>query len=194
MASDVLSPVYARSGFKDEGPHDVVSPDARGVRIINIEEAGRVVVSLESAAGLPDVGRGKDGKPRADSALKEPIGPPRWSGYLVVGSELRPLPIGSTFDSRRGVLYWQPGPGFLGEYRFVFVNRRDGTKKFVTLNIRPKSYSKKAQDDSKTTGDGLHLASAFVILATKGEAICPEPRWSGMSVGVWTFRRMGGAQ
>jgi hypothetical protein len=33
------------------------------------------------------------------------------------------LPIGSTLDRERGVFYWQPGVGFLGEYRLVFVTR-----------------------------------------------------------------------
>jgi len=42
-------------------------------------------------------------------------------GYLVVGEKLRPLPIGSTLDSERGIFYWQPGPGFLGPYDFVFI-------------------------------------------------------------------------
>jgi hypothetical protein len=46
---------------------------------------------------------------------------PIYYGYLVVGNELKPLPIGSTLDSERGIFYWQPGPGFLGSYDFVFV-------------------------------------------------------------------------
>jgi photosystem II stability/assembly factor-like uncharacterized protein len=60
---------------------------------------------------------------------------PRYSAYLIVGSELRPLPIGSTFDADRGVLYWQPGPGFLGDYDFVFVDRGRKTNKAVKIRI-----------------------------------------------------------
>lgn len=30
------------------------------------------------------------------------------------------LPIGSTLDKERGIFYWQPGPGFLGQYEYVF--------------------------------------------------------------------------
>jgi hypothetical protein len=33
------------------------------------------------------------------------------------------LPIGSTLECERGVFYWQPGVGFLGDYRLVFVTR-----------------------------------------------------------------------
>ena len=45
------------------------------------------------------------------------------TGYMVVGTELKDLPIGSTLDNNSGTFYWQPGPGFIGEYRFVFVGR-----------------------------------------------------------------------
>ncbi|MDQ1353620.1 MAG: hypothetical protein QG657_3926, partial [Acidobacteriota bacterium] len=29
------------------------------------------------------------------------------------------------FDSRKGIFYWQPGPGFVGEYRFVFIMKSE---------------------------------------------------------------------
>jgi hypothetical protein len=34
---------------------------------------------------------------------------------------LSSLPIGSTLDIKRGVFYWLPGPGFVGDYTFDFV-------------------------------------------------------------------------
>ncbi|HLP49218.1 MAG TPA: hypothetical protein VK469_24975, partial [Candidatus Kapabacteria bacterium] len=43
------------------------------------------------------------------------------SGYLLVGNTHRPLPIGSTLDAGNGIFYWQPGPGFVGTYSFIFV-------------------------------------------------------------------------
>ena len=39
-------------------------------------------------------------------------------GRLLVNGEVRSLPIGSTLKG--GVFYWQAGPGFLGNYEFVF--------------------------------------------------------------------------
>jgi hypothetical protein len=60
---------------------------------------------------------------------------PRYSAFLLVGSELRPLPIGSSFDAERGVLYWQPGPGFLGDFDFVFVDGNRNMKKAVKIQI-----------------------------------------------------------
>jgi hypothetical protein len=62
------------------------------------------------------------------------------SGYQVVNGEHRPLPIGSSL--RNGVFYWQPGPGFLGEYHLVF-KRSDGTKTQVRVKISPKTYSRR---------------------------------------------------
>ncbi|MCP4155982.1 MAG: hypothetical protein GY757_50125, partial [bacterium] len=43
------------------------------------------------------------------------------SGYMKVGKQLKSLPIGSTLDAKRGLFYWQPGHGFIGQYSFVFI-------------------------------------------------------------------------
>ncbi|MGE5340025.1 MAG: hypothetical protein ACM3SY_00970 [Candidatus Omnitrophota bacterium] len=62
-------------------------------------------------------------------------------GYLVVGDRFKPLPVGSTLD-RNGVFYWQPGPGFIGAYRLVFIgrdNRGGDVKKNVTITIKAKN-------------------------------------------------------
>jgi len=59
------------------------------------------------------------------------------SGNMLVEGEAQPLPIGSTLKG--GIFYWQPGPGFLGEYTMQFA-RPDGTKIPVRVNIVPKRY------------------------------------------------------
>ncbi|NIM15320.1 MAG: hypothetical protein GTO45_25365 [Candidatus Aminicenantes bacterium] len=53
---------------------------------------------------------------------------------------LSPLPIGSTLDAARGIFYWSPGPGFLGEYELVFVDiSTDGPRRLdVKIKILPK--------------------------------------------------------
>jgi hypothetical protein len=61
-------------------------------------------------------------------------------GYLVVGNEYRSLPIGSSLDTKKGVFYWLPGPGFLGHYKLVFVGNKETGEPFmmkVHLNIHP---------------------------------------------------------
>jgi phosphodiesterase/alkaline phosphatase D-like protein len=45
----------------------------------------------------------------------------RIRGYLWVNGKFRPLPIGSTLDHRTGRFYWDPGAGFAGPFRLVFV-------------------------------------------------------------------------
>jgi len=58
-------------------------------------------------------------------------------GNMLVEGEAQGLPIGSTLKG--GVFYWQPGPGFLGEYTLQF-ERPDGTRVPVRVNIVPKRY------------------------------------------------------
>ena len=62
------------------------------------------------------------------------------AGYLIVGESLRPLPIGSTLDFEAGKFHWHPGPGFLGEYRLVFLTvDNEGTqqKNMLLVKILP---------------------------------------------------------
>jgi len=58
-------------------------------------------------------------------------------GNLLVQGERHALPIGSTLKG--GVFYWQPGPGFLGDYTLQF-ERPDGTRIPVRVKIVPKRY------------------------------------------------------
>ncbi|HLP57307.1 MAG TPA: choice-of-anchor Q domain-containing protein, partial [Candidatus Deferrimicrobium sp.] len=54
-----------------------------------------------------------------------------------------PLPIGSTLDVGRGIFYWQPGPGFIGDYEFIFLAKaRNGktVKTLISVKINPKSH------------------------------------------------------
>ena len=60
---------------------------------------------------------------------------------MVVGDQLRPLPIGSTLDTEKGIFYWLPGPGFMGEYELVFVREDEfgmSRKIHVKVKIKPK--------------------------------------------------------
>jgi len=66
----------------------------------------------------------------------------RFTGFMVVGDQLHALPIGSILDTEKGIFYWQPGPGFYGEYELVFIARgQERTlKKSVLIRILPKSF------------------------------------------------------
>ena len=60
-----------------------------------------------------------------------------YEGYVVVNSRMRPLPVGSTLNPTTGVFTWQPGPGFLGRYRFVFLRiTPEGFKTRIPVDVR----------------------------------------------------------
>lgn len=49
-----------------------------------------------------------------------------YEAYLIVDGVKRPLPLGSSFDTRTGSFYWQPVAGFLGTYLISIETIRDG--------------------------------------------------------------------
>jgi uncharacterized repeat protein (TIGR01451 family) len=59
------------------------------------------------------------------------------TGNMLVLGEAQALPIGSALKG--GIFYWQPGPGFLGDYTLQFA-RPDGTTVPVRVRIVPKRY------------------------------------------------------
>jgi hypothetical protein len=67
----------------------------------------------------------------------------RFHGYMIAGNRVKTLPVGSTLDRERGIFYWQPGPGFLGNYRFTFFEKSDSGDEYknrtdVVVVIVPK--------------------------------------------------------
>ena len=61
------------------------------------------------------------------------------TGYLLVGGAPAELPAGSSFKG--GTFYWQPGPGFLGDYRLILM-RPSGDQVPVRVRVRPKTFSR----------------------------------------------------
>ncbi|NQT78983.1 MAG: SBBP repeat-containing protein [Candidatus Aminicenantes bacterium] len=60
-----------------------------------------------------------------------------YTGYLIVGDKLRPLPVGSTLNSENGTFVWQPGPGFIGEYNLVFIKKdENGVQRKIKTRIK----------------------------------------------------------
>lgn len=108
-------PVEMKKGFDPNIEPETAYPDETGNIKIEIKELERIEIHL---------GNGIDNS--------------TYTGYLVVGQQLWPLPIGSTMDTEKGVFYWILGPGFIGEYQLVFVeNEPDGAmnKKLVNVKI-----------------------------------------------------------
>jgi hypothetical protein len=124
--ADFSSPVYIRKDYPVNRPFQRVFPGDCGDIVIEIKETQRLEIHLQEIAG-----------PAED---KESTGWGNWRGYLASGNELKKLPVGTTFDMSRGIFYWQPGPGFIGEYRFVFFQRgQEGeiNKRNVVIKILP---------------------------------------------------------
>ncbi len=92
--------VVMRTGFDLKAPYAPVASDKVGVYPISLEEMGR----LEALVG------------------------PVETGYLVVGTQLRDLPIGLHLDLGTGTFTWNPPVGYFGTYRLVFVG---GDRKLV---------------------------------------------------------------
>ena len=161
------SVVLVRRGYNLEGEARELIADGEGVIHLEIREVERVEVSLNGesidfCALLNDI-RANDirndkkandvrivGLRAEENAFiggrgKEKSKSPYYTAYLVVGEKLRPLPVGSTLLKRRGVFFWQPGPGFLGDYNLVFICNEAGVpveKVRVQITIKPKFQKK----------------------------------------------------
>jgi len=115
---DVPGPVDVIKGYKGVGATlepQRVYPDEEGVTRIETRELERVEIRFGNFGRL--------------------------SGWMQVGDQLRSLPIGSFLDRDKGIFYWQPGPGFVGQYRLVFVETdQDGdmTRKNILVHIVPR--------------------------------------------------------
>ncbi len=101
-----FSPVMVKTGFDLNAGFLPQYPDAKGVVRIEIPEVNRIEIELGDESGV------RRARFRAGRG---------YSGYMIVGNELRPLPVGSTLDRRTGRFSWMPGPGFVGTYDLVFV-------------------------------------------------------------------------
>jgi hypothetical protein len=117
---DNSSPVEVIKGFNRNVTPLKSYPDNKGFVTVEIAELERLEIRLfpGGTAGLGLL----------------------YSGYQLVGHQLRPLPIGSTMDAKRGIFYWQPGPGFVGCYDFLFIRSQEGKgiKTNIKINIIPK--------------------------------------------------------
>lgn len=121
-AVDGHSPVRVGKGYDPDMEPQQVYPDTNGTIRVEIKELERIVIRF------------------ADEKTAEP-GEVKYAGYLSVGNRLKPLPVGSTMDIDAGIFYWQPGPGFIGRYRFVFFKKDSHgqmSQKEIVVDIIPK--------------------------------------------------------
>jgi hypothetical protein len=113
---DDSDPIIVKRGLEDYRRGRVLKTDGNGVYNIRIKELQPIFVDFSRDITLI-------------------------AGYMLVGKALRSLPIGSTFDLEAGKFYWQPGPGFVGDYWFVFIQEnRDKkiNKRIILIRVEPK--------------------------------------------------------
>jgi hypothetical protein len=112
------TPARFRKGYHKNTPGMDICPVEGDSRNVEITEVERIEIRLADP-GTPGN---------------------RFTGFMVVGDQLHALPIGSTLDAEKGIFYWQPGPGFCGEYELVFIARgqEKTLKKSFLIRILPK--------------------------------------------------------
>jgi hypothetical protein len=113
------SPVLLKRGYHINSTPRVLLPDENGIINFRIKQVERIEIDLMG----PD---------------KENDGNGSYFGYLLHEETQKTLPIGSFLDRARGIFYWEPGPGFRGNFVFVFMRRdaRGGlTRKIVKVEI-----------------------------------------------------------
>lgn len=99
-------PIRFKTGYEDRTPRGIY-PDKNGVIHLKIKELERINIHLDRYR----------------------------IGYMLVNSKPRLLPVGSKMDPKTGLFSWQPGPGFIGEYEFVFFGR-DRSGRIVKRNVQ----------------------------------------------------------
>jgi hypothetical protein len=109
------SPVYLKKGYKVSRAQNACYPGSDGIITIEIKEGERIEIQNTSSG--------------------------YYCGYMVVGDQLKPLPVGSFLDTKRGIFYWQPGVSFIGKYRLVFIEKSENgefKRKHINVMIHPK--------------------------------------------------------
>ena len=114
---DYYQPVQIKKGYNRDIYPQILYPDDSGNITIEINQLERIEIYLPGAF--------------------ESLSTDRY-GYQLIGDRLKALPIGSSFNGPAGIFSWQPGPGFIGVYKLVFITRMEPgeiEKKQITIKI-----------------------------------------------------------
>jgi C1A family cysteine protease len=132
---EVHEPIRYKIGYEDKGELNTCTVDENHLYRMTIREDERLAIyfsqtdiEIQNQHQLPiELSEMDDFETNRDETLI--------TGYQIVGERLTSLPIGSTMNSKEGVFYWQPGPGFVGEYSFVFMTK-NGSGEMLKRELR----------------------------------------------------------
>jgi hypothetical protein len=109
-------PVRFKKGYNENSEPVTRQPDGKGIVTIEIRELERLELHLTEEDNV---------KNRS------------FDGYQKIGERLRKLPAGTFLDRKKGKFYWQPGAGYVGNYRLIFLTTDPlGNPKRQEVNIR----------------------------------------------------------
>jgi len=120
---DYFQPVQVKKGYNRDIDPQILYPDDSGNITIEINELERIEIYL--AGPFESLSNGR-------------------YGYQIIEDRLKALPIGSSFNAQEGFFSWQPGPGFLGSYEFLFIEKTgtgERMKKHIIVRIASHSSS-----------------------------------------------------
>ncbi|MCP4146580.1 MAG: hypothetical protein GY757_02420, partial [bacterium] len=126
FSPDLSRSVGVIKGYRQDITPVETLPNDKGELTITIKELERMEIHFSQ---------------KASDILKEPSSNssavPGFAGYLAVGKQLRPLPIGSTLDVKKGTFSWLPAPGFSGEYKLIFIDKKNHSFLRINIHITP---------------------------------------------------------
>jgi hypothetical protein len=161
------SAVSARRGYSTDTPMRRYRADADGRVTLQAEELDRIELDTNGAT----------------------------AGYLLSGSTLRPLPIGSRLDPVTGTFVWQPGVAFIGAYDLAFV-RHNGNhlvRQDVRIVLNPKGSNRVGPQLVVDLAPGWNEDATNAIVAGWAADLDSADGTGVQMIHVWAYPRDGGA-
>ncbi|MGD2093337.1 MAG: hypothetical protein PVH61_44665, partial [Candidatus Aminicenantes bacterium] len=132
---DYSMPVKVVKGYNQNIEPQIIYPDGSGDINIEIKELERVEVHFNRVPSPRGLSEGKRGLAPLPNNSESSTG--FTFGFQIIGNRLAALPIGSFLDSKNGIFFWQPGPGYLGDHKLVFIEKigDEMNRKLMTIRI-----------------------------------------------------------
>jgi hypothetical protein len=114
---DDVCPIQVKKSYNRDIEPQILYPEDNKNITIEIKELERLEIYFSEGTGglapMSDVPLSNN-KDSSINVLR---------GFQVIGNRMTTLPIGSTLDVKSSVFAWEPGVGFLGTHRLVFLLR-----------------------------------------------------------------------